>query len=317
MPARTYAERGRTVDPDPRHGAAPPRPQPRSIALLERGDGATAARMFIALQQGCGNAAVGTLVGQARAGLAHKPGPGKTKEADEPAPVAEEVELASAAECPATPLITVLPDGIPLTPLDDDLYGRVQPVSVGVRVAPCRRGSTWIAGVAEVIGHYSKEARLLKDQVEITGPGGNTTAETFETQVLALWSLGRFPGNRWYMKAAIEAHEAAHEEHARPALAAIAPAVVEAFAAVSIPDDGRMSPEDALAALSARLRANKATTGLTQAWYNEMVKYVESDHALDGAADKAEHTVVDPMKNRICEEATAQGWPSTPYCELK
>jgi hypothetical protein len=254
---------------------------------------------------------------RARAGLTRKPGPGKTKEADAPAPLAAEVASASAAECPATPLITVLPDGTPRTPPADDVYGRVQPVAVGVRIVPCRRGSTWIAGVAEVIGHYSKEAHLLKNQQEITGPGGNTTVETYEAQTRALWSLGKEPGAGWYMKAAVEAHEAAHEEHARPALAAIASAVVEAFAAVSIPDDGRMSEEDATAALLALPEAKNASKGLTQAWYSELVKYVESDHALDGAADKAEHTVVDPMKKRICEEASAQRWPSTPYCELR
>ncbi len=200
-------------------------------------------------------------------------------------------------------------------PLGACTWGLTYPESVTVTIsASCETGQ-WCAVLTGLTGNYSLQARLIPTETEVTGPGGNTNQGNFCRQARELNALGVCPGGRWYMLAAVQAHENVHLTRFLPALQDATPAIEASFEALCVPMTPTRTQAQAIAAIQA-LPAYAAAVRAAQAtWLARVLARVAGDHAAGGPTDIAEHGVVDGMVNNICNAANNNCWgPCNPPC---
>jgi hypothetical protein len=218
-------------------------------------------------------------------------------------PVTERVQRAIAT--------AVTADGAPSHALTGCTWGFTFPESVDETCVGAKSGAIWKADPTSLQGHFSEQTRLLPSEVEVTGPDGNTTSANHCAQVGELKRLGDCPG-KWYMLAAVVAHEDVHAAHFGPALTAAAPDIQADFNAVTVPDAPGKTAATALTELQALPGYATAKGKMQPKWLQKVLGLVAGDHG--GPAAAAEHTVVDPMVTRICSHAKANAWPACGDC---
>jgi hypothetical protein len=184
-----------------------------------------------------------------------------------------------------------------------------------VTIRACLNAGQWCAVLETVTGNYSEQTRLLPAQTEVTGPAGNTTAANFCAQVTELKALGNCPGV-WYMLAAVVAHEDVHATRFLPALqhATVAPVLRTAIEGLCVPDAAGTTQASAAAAIQALPGFAAALTAAQANWLARILVLVAGDHAAGGPTDVAEHGVVDPMIQTICNHAKANAWGACAAC---
>lgn len=218
------------------------------------------------------------------------------------------------AKCGATAAASIASGATPSHALSAGMYGLTFPESVDVTITACKEAGKWVPGVLALVGKYSMQTRLLPGQTEVTGPGGNTIAGNFCSQVRGLTHLGNITSNPWYMLSAVVAHEQVHEKRFLPAMNAVSARIATAVEAVGIPDDGKMTEAEALVALKADPAFKAAVRTAYTTWLAEAATRVAGDHAGGGPTDRAERAVVDPMIASICAEAKKRSWRACPDC---
>ena len=229
-------------------------------------------------------------------------------------PVAPRPAVAVGAALPAANVI-VQPGATPSNALGACVAGLTFPEHVSVDMVAVRSGPNWVPVVTGLTGNYSLQARLPPGYIEVTGPGGNTTAANFCAQVTELNALGVCPGGSWLMRSAVVAHERVHASRFRPALVVAAPAIEAAIEAVSVRHFTGLNAR--LAELLIRLNPAfiTALVNAQRLWLAQILVLVAGDHAAGGPTETAEHTIVDPMVRRICAHARARGWAAcSPPC---
>jgi hypothetical protein len=184
-----------------------------------------------------------------------------------------------------------------------------------VTIRACLTGGQWCAFLQTVTGNYSQQTRLLPAEVEVTGPGGNTTAANFCAQATELKALGNCPG-AWYMLAAVVAHENVHATRFLPALqdATVTPVLRTAIEGICVPDAAGMTAASAATAIQGQAAFSAALTSALANWLAKILVLVANDHNAGGPTDAAEHGVVDPMVTTICNAAAANGWGACAAC---
>lgn len=201
-------------------------------------------------------------------------------------------------------------------PLGGGVYGLTFPESVDVKITARldKAAGTWSPKVNKLTGHYSMQIRLLPGQTEVTGPSGNTTNANFCDQANNLANLGNLAGNTWYMLKAVEKHEKVHATRFAPGLKAAATAIVAAIEAVTVPTAPTMTKAQAGTALQADAGYQAAVANAQALWLASILTLVAGDHAAGGPTDKAEKTVVEPMRKKICSHAKKKKWPACASC---
>lgn len=200
---------------------------------------------------------------------------------------------------------------IPLGPLD---WGFTYPENVRVTIDVFNNAGVWQPVLTGVTGNYSLQNRLLLGVTEVTGPGGNTTAANYCAQINDLNRLTRAAG-AWFMRSAVLAHERVHARQFRAAL--IHPTVIApleaAIEAITTPVTAFASTA-LVAEILIRLdpRFNAAFTAAHANWLARILVLVAGDHTPGGRTDTAEHSIVDPMRRRICRHARTNGWAACP-----
>ena len=192
-------------------------------------------------------------------------------------------------------------------------WGLTFPETVDETCVAKKSGATWKADVTALKGHYSEQTRLLPSEKEVTGPAGNTTAANYCEQVGELKALGNCPG-KWYMLAAVKAHEDQHATRFLPALNAVAPAISTEFAGVTVPDASGKTAATALTEIKALPAYATAKGNMQPKWLAEILTRVAHDHDAGGVCQTAEHGVVDPMVTRICSHAKTKSWAACADC---
>jgi hypothetical protein len=206
---------------------------------------------------------------------------------------------------------SVAEDGVASNALGACDWGLTFPETVDETCVAVKSGATWKADPTDLKGHFSKQTRLLPSEVEVTGPGGNTTSGNHCAQVGELKALGHCPG-AWYMLSAVVAHENVHAAHFGPAMTAAAPNIQTDFNGVTVPDAAGKTAATALTELKATAAYGTAKGGMQRRWLTEVLRLAAPDHGGPTAA--AEHAVVDPMITRICSHAKTTGWPACAAC---
>jgi len=190
-------------------------------------------------------------------------------------------------------------------------WGWTDTETVDVKAKATKKGKEWIAEPTDLRGNYSMRTRLVRKNAEVTGPGGNTTSDNHCKQVEQLDVLGKCGGS-WYMLAAVKAHEQVHEKRLAPALKKAGPQITTDFATVKVADAPKKTAAEALAELQGRRAWRKQVKKARTRWDTEFVTLILGDHA--GPAAAAEHTVVDPMIQKICAHAKTKAWPACASC---
>lgn len=202
-------------------------------------------------------------------------------------------------------------DGVASQALSACDWGLTWEEKVDETVSAVKSGAAWHADPTALRGHYSIQARLLPSEKEVTGPAGNTTSANFCAQVSELSKLGECPG-AWYMLRAVVAHENVHATREGPGLKAAAPIIQAGFNAVTIADVPGKTAAAARAELEALPAYANAKGQMRGIWASEATKLQLGDHS--GPAAAAEHTVVDPMINTICNHAKVNTWGACADC---
>ena len=203
---------------------------------------------------------------------------------------------------------TIAAGASPSHPVGGCTYGFTYPENVNIGIDACRDGTGWHCILVSLAGNYSKQARLLPGQQEVTGPGGNTSRMNFCPQATELNALGGCPGI-WYMLRAVEDHESVHEGHFLPAFRTVAPQIETEIETLGVPDTGQSAAE-AIAAIQALPGFTNGTAHAQQLWLGEILNLAAGDHS--GPTDAAEHAVVDPMVTAICASSSILG--TCPVC---
>ena len=114
------------------------------------------------------------------------------------------------------------------------------------------------------------------------------------------------------MESAVLAHERVHATRLRPALLAVAPTIEAQVEAITIPDF--LAADAASAAVWLKLHPAfwLAVANARAVWDAQYVALINGDHNAGGPTDAAEHAIVDPVLNRICRMAKANGWGPCP-----
>jgi len=200
--------------------------------------------------------------------------------------------------------------------LGGGIYGLTFPESVDVDItAKLDKGAgTWSPEVTKLTGHFSMQTRLLPGQAEITGPSGNTTDANFCDQCTNLQSIGNTAGNTWYMISAVVKHEKVHATRFKPGLTNARTGIVTAVEAATVPDVAGMTKAQAITQLQADATFQAAVTNAQALWLAEILTLVAGDHAAGGPTDKAEQTVTEPMRKKICSHAKKQKWGACAAC---
>jgi len=197
--------------------------------------------------------------------------------------------------------------------LDDDYgdSGLTSPESINETIRAIKIGTRWKAELTDLVGHYSKQARLLPGVKEVTGPEGNTTSSNFCAQAEDLYSLGD-RGTKWYMLSAVIAHEDVHAAHMGPALAQAAPKIKAAFGRVKVKDDTQKSEATALTEIQVQPRYQKIRKKIVDLWIRKASRFTKADHR--GPAYAAEFKAVTPMIESICNHARQNKWGPCKRC---
>jgi peptidoglycan hydrolase-like protein with peptidoglycan-binding domain len=209
------------------------------------------------------------------------------------------------------------PGAAPSIPLGPLTWGLTFPENVQVGIDVFDNGGVWQPVLTQVVGNYSMQTRLIPPVVEVTGPGGNTTAANYCAQINDLNALTRNLG-AFFMESAVLAHERVHARQFRPAL--IDPTVITpletAIEGITIPVSLLVS-NPTIAEIFIRLNPafSAAVTAAQANWLAQILVLVANDHNPGGTCDREEHAIVDPMIRRICAFARASGFaPCPPLC---
>jgi hypothetical protein len=207
------------------------------------------------------------------------------------------------------------PGAAPSNPLGACTAGLTFPENVAIDFVAVRNGANWVPVVTGLTGNYSLQAGLIPGMAEVTGPGGNTTAANFCAQVTEL-DAPRCPGGNWDMRAASVEHERIHAAFFRPALVTAAPIIEADIEAVSVPHFAGMNAT--IAAIAIRLHPSFLAALVTAQRLGLAEIVAIGGHGvgtIDADTRAAERTIADPMIQRICRHARAQGWPAcSPPC---
>ena len=196
--------------------------------------------------------------------------------------------------------------------LGTNTYGFTDTETVSIDISAIKVGNSWQAVVNGLTGNYSLRTRLLPGQQEVD-PGSNTSAATFCAQATEISNLGNPAATAaWYMESAVLAHERIHATRLRPALLAVAPTIEAQVEAITIPDFLAADAASAAAILRLHPAFWLAAANARTVWDAQYVTLINADHNAGGPTDAAEHQVVDPVVNRICRMARANGWGPCP-----
>jgi hypothetical protein len=182
-------------------------------------------------------------------------------------------------------------------------WGGTKPDPLQVETMTCKDGSDWRLRVVKVKSRIRTHSRLLAGQSEPTT--ANATAANFCDQVTELNSLGTCTG-KWYMLAAVKAHENVHIEEWKSSFPTDWLALKTAIEGISVPASGATKNKKA-ATTSMRGSATFTNALLTD---NASGNFPTFWGIADPNAntDAAEHAVVDPRIEAICKHAKTKGW---------
>ncbi len=201
----------------------------------------------------------------------------------------------------------------PSIPISGCVLGLTYPESVSVGISVRCDGGSFKAELTSMTGNYSLQANLIPGATEVTGPGGNTTAANYCTQVTEL-SAVICPGGNWDMVGSTQAHEQVHLTRFEPALEAVAATIEASFEALSVPATPGKTPAQAKTEIEAQPAFAAAVAAAQQTWLAEVLVRVANDHNPGGLTTQAERGVYDPMIATICAHAKAQGWAPCAIC---
>jgi hypothetical protein len=210
---------------------------------------------------------------------------------------------------------SVKPGAAPTQALGGD-YGITYPESVDAKIGAKldKAAGTWSPQVKSLKGNYSMQTTLLAGQTEITGPGGNTTQANFCDQADALEHLGYDATQQWYMIKAVKVHEGVHATRFAPALKNVAATIAASLEAVTVPHTAGMKESKAIKDIQADPTYAAEIVNAQKTWLAEILTLVAGDHAAGGPTDKAEQTVTEPMRKKICSHAKKKKWPACASC---
>ncbi|MGH2535331.1 MAG: hypothetical protein ACRDJW_23980 [Thermomicrobiales bacterium] len=195
-------------------------------------------------------------------------------------------------------------------------YGLTYPERVDAKIGATldKTAGAWSPTVKSLKGHYSMQASLLAGQTEITGPGGNTSNTNYCDQATALEKLGYGGGHQWYMLKAVKVHEAVHAKHFAPAMKTVEAAITANLEAITVPHTAGMKASKAIKDIQADPTYVAEIANAQSLWLAEILTRAAGDHAAGGPTDKAEQTVTEPMRKKICRHAKKKKWAACAAC---
>jgi hypothetical protein len=180
-------------------------------------------------------------------------------------------------------------------------WGITSPDKLSVKTKTCKDGTDWHLRVTGVRSKVRKYSRLLAGQREPTT--GRATSGNFCDMTTQLDALGRCPGS-WYMLAAVKAHENVHVGEWKSSFPSDWPAVQSTIEGITVPASGATKSKGA--ATSAMRSSATFTDALGVGSTNFPTFWAIADPNAN--TDAAEHAVVDPRIEKICNHAKAKGW---------
>ncbi|WP_300247603.1 hypothetical protein [Methylovulum sp.] len=212
---------------------------------------------------------------------------------------------------------------------DESTYGLTWPESVTVDIDVRCEGGKFKAEMKSLIGNYSLQTRFLPHQhkVSVTGKPGDPSLGNFDegsycNQALSLSVLGKvsLPNDQWeylpyewYILDAVQKHEEVHLAHYLPALKNAAPEIGDIIKKLSADATPGKTKEQAIAEIKGSDKYKSALVEARDVWFQGHIFWdAIDDH--NGPAAEAEHKVVDPVKNSICNYAKTHGWATCAAC---
>ena len=142
-------------------------------------------------------------------------------------------------------------------------------------------------------------------------PSGNLTVDRFCNQAQGL-KEGGLPWNKWYLKAAVQAHEEVHAAHCESDLEAVVTQrnIVDRVEQLGVANVPNKTLEQAVTELKTSEEFNALRSETFEKWTAKWLEGCDSDHGPDGEgpAYDAGDAVANEMRNTICTYAAGQLW---------
>ncbi|MDP8969065.1 MAG: hypothetical protein M3N52_00845, partial [Actinomycetota bacterium] len=182
-------------------------------------------------------------------------------------------------------------------------WGITYPDPLEVRTEAVKDGADWRLCVKSVTSNVRCHSRLLPGPPQVEPTTANATSGNFCTQVGELDVLGTCSG-KWYMLNAVRAHEAVHVNEWKTSFPTDWPAVQAKIEGITVPASGITSLQGVAHFIM------RASTEYHDAIQTNATNFPTFWGIPDPNANTnaAEHAVVDPRIDQICNHAKAQGW---------
>lgn len=212
-----------------------------------------------------------------------------------------------------TATVTKVPPGLTATlriTLDDTMWGMCFEESVDLEIGASFIDDEWRAILINANGNYSMQFRLIPGVSEVS----STNTNNFCAQIRDLKALGtNYDVIKWYMLAAVQAHEEVHESHALTSLEAILLDIADEIKTLKVPNTNQTKTQ-AVSELRSLAKFRDIANTAKKIWRDEWNLTVPYDHSAGGPCEVAEKSIVEPKGIQICNTASTQGWPSCSFC---
>jgi hypothetical protein len=217
-------------------------------------------------------------------------------------------------QMPSMYLSLVAPNAEALANLAPD-YGLTWPQDIRVDMGATKSGNNWVPVVNSFTCEYSRQARILAHQTDLTAVSipGLINAGNFQAAIDALDQLG-VPGgtHNFYSLAAVASHESQHSVRCREAIDNLKDRMVQLITAVTVPVTAAADAGAAVTAIRARHAFRSAVRTAVREWNREFDRLIDLDHDANGPCEIAERRVVTPLIAQIRQYAISQRWIATP-----
>lgn len=182
-------------------------------------------------------------------------------------------------------------------------WGITYPDALETRTEAVKDGTDWRLCVKSVTSNVRHHSRLLPGPPQVEPTTANATSGKFCTQVGELNRLGTCSGN-WYMLSAVKAHEAVHVNEWKTSFPTDWPAVQAKIEAITVPASGITAIQGVAHFIM------RASTAYQDAIQTNATNFPTFWAIPDPNAntDAAEHAVVDPRIDQLCNHAKAKKW---------
>ena len=211
-------------------------------------------------------------------------------------------------------LSLVAPNATALGALGGD-YGVTWPQRIVVDMGATKSGNTWVPDVRTITAEYSRQARVLGHQTDVTSANlpAHVTQANYQAMITGLNNLGD-PGGavNFYSLAAVVAHESQHAVRCRQALDDNRNRIEQAIKAVTVPLAAAATEALAVTAIQALPGYATAVQNAFTWWEASFDNYIANDHAGHGPCETAERRVVAPLVLQIQAIALSHRWGAPP-----